>query len=205
VAVRVVCHDLTKHFPPRTLFRGVSVTVEPHSLFAVTGRNGAGKTTLLKIIAGLVPSSCGSVHFSDGGRILSLGEIRQTIGMVAPDLALYDALSGLENLAFFAEVRGVAAAREQIAELLELVGLTKRRHDPVATYSSGMKQRLQYAHALLHTPSILILDEPTSNLDSAGAQVVYGIMQRQRQHGSVVYATNDAREVALADAILQLD
>ncbi|MBT9176771.1 MAG: putative ABC transporter ATP-binding protein YxlF [Firmicutes bacterium] len=205
MAVRVDCHRLAKRYPSRQLFANLSFTIAPNSIFVVTGHNGTGKTTLLKLVAGLVPPSEGTVQIHCQERTLAPGEVRQTLGMVSPDLALYDALSGLENLEFFAAVRGIAAPTQQFAGLLEQVGLKKRSHDLVSTYSAGMKQRLKYAHALLHEPQILILDEPTSNLDSQGAQMVCDIMRRQRERGIVIFATNDLREVALADAVLVLD
>ena len=89
--------------------------------------------------------------------------------------------------------------------LIDQVGLKGRAHDPVKEYSSGMKQRLKYAFAILTSPDILFLDEPTSNLDKEGIEVVYSIMQNQRQDKILVFATNDESDLKLADKVVQID
>src|SRR5262249_4432218 len=135
---------------------------------AVTGPNGSGKSTLMKIIAGVLSPTSGSVRLSVNGSTLPADRHYAHLGFVSPYLQLYEEFSAWENLHILARIREAATNDASVMELLRLVQLVDRRHDPVRTYSSGMKQRLKYASALLHAPSMLLLDEPTANLDEQG-------------------------------------
>lgn len=201
---KVEIKSLSKAYQRRKLFTDVTVTVPDHSVFVVLGHNGAGKTTFLRILSGLIPATSGQVEFTVGGNVLAAKEKRAQLGLVSPDLELYADLSAMENLEFFSGVRGLPFSLDRARELLEFVGLKGRGRDYVGTYSSGMKQRIKYAYALLHDPYVLILDEPTSNLDEVGVALVDTIIKRQRQKGIVIMATNEPREVAYADQTLSL-
>ena len=130
-------------------------------------------------------------------------EIRPLIGLVSPDLVLYDELSALENLAFFARVAGLAVTGDRLNEDLEKVGLGGRGKDKVGSYSSGMKQRLKYCLALLRKPPLLLLDEPMSNLDERGKKTVDGIIKSHK--GILVIATNERSELEYGSRIIRLD
>jgi heme exporter protein A len=117
---------------------------------------------------------------------------------------LYRDLTARENLRFFAAVRRLRVRDEIIDELLERVGLSGRGDDRLASYSSGMAQRLRYAYALLHQPHVLLLDEPTVTLDTFGTAIVDSIITTQRRQGMVVIATNDPRELRYGDLLLRL-
>jgi heme exporter protein A len=132
---------------------------------------------------------------------------RKCVGYVSPDLTLYRELTGVENLSFFAELRGIKPGRELLIEALTEVGLRGRGRDLVSGYSSGMKQRLNYAFALLGRPPILILDEPTANLDAEGVTMVERLIERQRTRadgGLVIIATNETRESAWGESLAVL-
>jgi heme exporter protein A len=120
-------------------------------------------------------------------------------------LSLYDHLTAEENLKFFASVAGDRVTGKEINNLLKGVGLEGRGLDDVAGYSSGMKQRLKYAVALLNKPAFLFLDEPTSNLDEAGKKIVTEIIERYRTESIIVIATNEKQEYGLAGEICRLD
>jgi len=110
-------------------------------------------------------------------------------------LNLYDEFTALENLQFLSNIRAADQQNgERIKELLTLVGLWKRRDDIVGTFSSGMKQRLKYAFALIHNPAVLILDEPTSNLDAEGIKVIKKIILEQKKINILIIATNNKEE-----------
>ncbi|HHU29808.1 MAG TPA: heme ABC exporter ATP-binding protein CcmA [Firmicutes bacterium] len=201
---RVEIKNLAKAYGQRRLFSNISVTIEYGTVFAVAGPNGAGKTTLLRIICGLLPPSAGEVSVSVDGRVLSAGERRAKIGLVSPDLELYNELSALENLEFFARLRGLPFSPEEARDLLAYVGLKGRENDLLAAFSSGLRQRLKLAYALQHRPPILVLDEPAANLDGEGVRLVENIIACQRKRGIVIMATNEPGEVANGDRILTL-
>ncbi len=175
-------HDLSMAYGRRALFSGVSAEVPPGRCLVVAGANGTGKSTLLKIIAGLLRPESGRVEF-DG-----------PCGYAAPDVQLYGELTGSENLAFFARLRGLTA--QGSAEKLEQVGLPPvRGRDLVSAYSSGMRQRLKLAVSLLGDPPLLIWDEPTATLDSAGRDLADTLLAGCRAAGQIiVVATNDPAE-----------
>jgi heme exporter protein A len=193
-----------KRFGPRVVFSDVSSSVTSGQILTITGPNGSGKSTLLRIAAGLMAPSAGKVAISSSGQNLEPFERQSNIGYVAPDLILYRELTGVENLRFFARLRGIDLPRADLGALLEKVGLKGRGKDLVGAYSSGMRQRLKYAFALMHAPPILMLDEPTANLDEFGAAIVRQIVDEQRQLGLVVIATNEASEAAWGDTVVQL-
>lgn len=201
---KIEVKGLSKAYGFRKLFSNLSFEIPDRSVFAVLGHNGSGKTTMLRIICGLIPATAGQVNIIRNGKVLSRGERRAVLGLVSPELELYGELTALENLEFFSRVRGLPYDRKKCGELLASLGLKGRGHDLVGTFSSGMKQRMKYACALLHDPDILVLDEPTTNLDEEGLSLVDGIIRRQRQKGIVVMATNEPREVSYADQTLRL-
>ena len=196
--------NLTRSFGSRRVFAGVNADIRSGQTLAVSGPNGSGKSTLLRIIAGLLSPTSGSVKVSIDGRSLDRMELPKALGYVSPDLSLYSELSGAENLQFFARMRGIRLTREELIALLERVGLKGRGRDFVGAYSSGMRQRLKYAFALTHRPRVLLLDEPTANLDSQGIEMVESVIREQKQRGIAVIATNDSREVAWGDAVVAL-
>ena len=175
-------HDLTMAYGRRALFSGVSAEVLPGQCLVVAGVNGSGKSTLLKIIAGLLRPEAGRV------------ERPGVCGYAAPDVQLYGELTGSENLAFFARLRGLPLI--DAAALLKQVGLPAARgRDLVSAYSSGMRQRLKLAVSLLGEPPLLVWDEPTLALDSAGRAVADKVLAEQRASGRItVVATNDSSE-----------
>jgi heme exporter protein A len=126
------------------------------------------------------------------------------LGLATPELSFYEEFTATENLVFAGETRGLASPARAAAEALERVGLSARADDRVSAYSSGMKQRLRIAFALLHQPPLLLLDEPGSHLDDAGRDVVRAVVAQQASRGLVLLATNDAQEVQLAAARLEL-
>ena len=196
---------IVKRFGSRTVLANVSGTVAPGRVVVVTGPNGSGKSTLLNILAGALRPSAGRVRYLDGEREVERGGWFERIGMAAPDMAVYEELTALENLRFFAGVRGAAADDHRLGELLGGLGLARSDQGRrVATFSSGMKQRVKLAQAVVHDPEVLLLDEPSSNLDEAGHQATAALVAGFRARAAVAVATNDPREVAWGDAQIQL-
>jgi len=198
--------DLARRFGRRVLFRRLSFVLEGGRSLAITGSNGAGKSTLLKVLAGVLRPSKGTVSLSVDGRTLPDDLRPLHTGLVAPYLNVYDGFTARENLAFLARARRLQDSRDRIARALELVSLTPRADDLVSTYSSGMKQRVKYAAAVLAAPSLLLLDEPSSNLDEAGIAMVDAVTAHQRATGGLlVVATNMASEASRCDDILRIE
>jgi heme exporter protein A len=171
---------------------------------AVLGPNGAGKSTLLRLVAGLLRPTSGRLELRIGDRAVPAGERRQVVGFAAPELSFYDEFTVGENLMFVAEARNLADRAGRVGAALERVGLLERIDDRVAALSSGMKQRLRLAFALLHEPPVLLLDEPGSHLDDVGRAVTQAIVAAHRKAGLVLLATNDEREGQLADSRVEL-
>lgn len=203
--VSLHAENLTKTFSRRNVFSGVSVSVAQSQTLAIVGRNGSGKSTLVKILAGVLSATSGSVIITLDGRTVERAEAFNHVGFVAPYLQLYDEFTALENLVLFKRLRGSVVDDSAIHELLKRVGLYNRKDDIVRTFSSGMKQRLKYGFALLHRPPILMLDEPRTNLDSEGIDVVYALIEEQRKHGLTIIASNDREDTALCDAVVSLN
>lgn len=196
--------ELAFSYGARRVFAGVTLTLRAGETLVIAGANGSGKSTLLRLLCGLQRPQRGTVRLRADGQAFGPDEAPWLIGWVAPDLQLYRELSGIENLQFFASVRGLRRSRTALLQLLDEVGLGGRGDDLLAAYSSGMAQRLRYAYALLHEPPLLLLDEPTVTLDDRGAALVDRVIARQRERGIVVVATNDPREERFGDYILRL-
>jgi heme exporter protein A len=127
------------------------------------------------------------------------------VGFVAPYLQLYDEFTALENLRLLRRIRGIRTSDETMLALLRRVNLFDRRNDFVRTYSSGMKQRLKYAFALLHEPPVLLLDEPASNLDDEGIATVRQIIEEQKKKGILIIATNEQHDAELCQQTIDLN
>ena len=168
-----------------TALAGIDLAVPPGQLFGLIGHNGAGKSTLFRLVLGLLAPSAGRLWIAGcevGGP--DFRAARRRVGYLPENLVLYDNLSGLETLRFFARLKGAAAA--ECEALLEQVGLSAAAQRPVREYSKGMRQRLGFAQALLGEPSLLLLDEPTTGLDPAAIRDFYAQLERLRERGVTV-------------------
>ncbi len=204
VAITLAARNVRKLFNWRMIFRDITFEVAGGKTLLITGRNGSGKSTLVKIISGVLTPTSGAVSITREGR--SKEESRSDlVGLVSPYLQMYDEFSARENVEFALAIRGRKPEDSWVDDLLSRVGLFERRHDAVRTYSSGMKQRVKYAFALAHRPPVLLLDEPMSNLDTAGISIVREIMSAQRNEGILVVATNDLTDIDHYDLRVDLD
>jgi ABC-2 type transport system ATP-binding protein len=195
--------DLTRRYRSRTgtfrrraatveALRGVSFAVERGELYGLLGPNGAGKTTMIKVLTTLLLPTSGSARVLGFDVRREARHIRGRIGYVfGGDRGLYDRLSALDNLRYFADLYRVAPRerRARIESLLELVELKGRERERVETYSRGMKQRLHIARGLLHDPEILFLDEPTIGLDPIGARELRETIAGLHEAGKTILLT----------------
>lgn len=178
--------DLHRRFGRLRVLAGVSGAVGPGEALLVMGPNGSGKSTLLRVLAGLLAPEAGTVAYDEGGEAFTIAARRRAVGFVAPDLALYEELTTLENLRFFCRLRGVPPERGR--ELLDLVGLPHDR--PAGALSSGMRQRLRWTWALLARPRLLLLDEPFQNLDRPGVAQGTELLERHLADGGLAVVAN---------------
>ena len=202
--VSIEAHDLTHRYGRRLGLEPVSFSFAAPGVAAVTGMNGAGKSTLLRILAGLLRPSGGSTTLTVGTREVAPRERRSWIGYAAPELCFYEELSAAENLKFSGEARGLANPQAASNAALTRVGLEARAGDRVSALSSGMKQRLSLAFAVLHEPRMLLLDEPGSHLDEPGRAMLNRLVEEERGRCLVLIATNDEREWRLAEQRIEL-
>lgn len=179
----VVVSDLIKQFGRFAALRGVTADFSGGKLYAILGDNGAGKTTLLRTLAGLNHPTHGEVTILGKKKF---HDICHQVGYMAHPSLLYDEMSGMENLIYFARLYGIAD-RLRGAEVIRSVGLDPQLARPVGQYSQGMRQRMSLARALLHDPSILLLDEPFSNVDIHSATEMVRLLARTRDQGKTIF------------------
>ncbi|WP_239090650.1 ABC transporter ATP-binding protein [Asanoa iriomotensis] len=172
--------------------RGVSFAVERGELFGLLGPNGAGKTTTIKMLITLLLPTGGRARVLGHDVVAQAHAVRRKVGYVfGGDRGLYERLSGLDNLRYFAELYGVPAreSKQRVGELLELVGLAGREKERVEGYSRGMRQRLHIARGLLHRPEVLFLDEPSIGIDPVGARELRATVRNLVETGTTVLLT----------------
>jgi heme exporter protein A len=198
---------LRRDYGERTALEGIGLELEMGETLLVLGPNGAGKTTLLRILATLLRPS--------GGEVRALGcaipdeawKLRGRIGFLGHEPLLYRDLSGRENLRFHARLHGLAGepAAARVAELLAAVGMERRADERVAELSAGMRQRLAICRCVLHEPELLLLDEPDSNLDAEGRELVRALIGPRDGRARVIVSHDPERFEAEADRVLRLE
>jgi heme exporter protein A len=203
--IRLQIDHVGKTYGTRRVLQSVCADLGDGDTLVVTGRNGAGKSTLLRIIAGLLRPSQGQVQIWAGGVLLPEQARRQVLGFVGADVHLYRELTAREHLMLIGRLRNLPVGPLECRQALEQVGLGGRDDEPAGSFSSGMQQRLRYALALLHRPRLLLLDEPTTNLDAAGIAIVDRIVENAAADGIVILATNDPRDLHYGELVLALD
>lgn len=180
---------ITKHYGSLHAVDGVDLTVQPGEIFGLIGHNGAGKSTLFKMMLGLIEPTAGEILI-DGASVRGrdFRAARRHIGYLPENVVLYDNLSGLETLRFFARLKG--APRSQCEPTLERVGLSHAGQRPLREYSKGMRQRLGFAQALLGSPRVLFLDEPSNGLDPQAIRDFYATLRGLRDTGVTIIITS---------------
>lgn len=195
---------LMHRYGARVALQPLDFELASPGVIAVTGPNGSGKSTLLRILSGLLRPSKGDLAFRVNGAAVQPLERRHHVGLSTPELAFYEEFTARENLAFIAETRALPQPTRAVQDALEGVQLETRADDRVSDFSSGMKQRLRLASAILHRPSLLLLDEPGGHLDADGRAVVERIVHQESTRALVLLATNDPEEMQLATQRIEL-
>lgn len=172
--------NLVKRFNNLTAVNDLSLDINENEVFGLLGSNGAGKTTTIHMLATLLKPTSGTATVNGYDIVSQPAKVRASIGIVFQAPSSDDMLTGYENLQLHSMLYSVPrhTRRQRIDEVLELVGLTERKHDQVKTYSGGMRRRLEIARGLLHKPKVMFLDEPTLGLDPASRETMWKYVQR---------------------------
>jgi ABC-2 type transport system ATP-binding protein len=201
--------NLRKTYGATVALEGVSFRIEKGQTLGLLGPNGAGKTTTVSIISGLISADSGEVLIEGRALGSDTDPVKQRIGLVPQDLALYDELSAQANLEFFGALYELTGAKLATAAgaALELVGLTDKVREKVKNFSGGMKRRLNLAVALLHDPDLLLLDEPTVGVDPQSRNAIFENLETLKQRGKTLLYTTHYMEEAerLCDRLVVVD
>jgi ABC-2 type transport system ATP-binding protein len=206
----LVARGLRKAYGSRVAVQEVSLALRPGEVLGLLGPNGAGKSTTVGMISGLTVPDAGSVTLSGGVTLASdPTAYKRRIGLVPQDFALYEDLPARMNVELFGALYGLApdVLKRRAAEVLAMVGLADRARDKPATFSGGMKRRLNIACALVHDPDILLLDEPTAGVDPHSRNAIFDNLEALKRAGkALVYTTHYMEEAErLADHLVIVD
>jgi ABC-2 type transport system ATP-binding protein len=205
----VEAENLTKRFGERTALDGLSLEVEGGEVIGFLGPNGAGKTTALSILATILRAHSGRASICGFDVARETNAARSNLGLVPQSIAVYPSLSGRENLEFFALMQGLSrtTARASARRILNEVGLGDRAQDTAGSYSGGMKRRLNLACGMIHSPPVLLLDEPTVGVDPQSREWIFELIDKAAAEGrAVIYSTNYMEEAErLCHRVLLID
>jgi heme exporter protein A len=187
------------------IYNNFSIEIRPGDVIAITGENGSGKSTLLKTMAGIINPSRGQISFMKNGNEIAPDEHNLHFGFVAPYVNLYEEFTPIEQFEIFCNLKGIPIDLGLFDNLMLEFNLHKHAHKEIRNFSSGMKQRMKFILALAHDTDLLFLDEPTSNLDNTGIEIVGELIKRKSSNScGIVIATNEDREKRLCNAFFDL-
>lgn len=197
--------NVGKRFNREWIFRHCSYEFTAGKTYAITGSNGSGKSTLLQVISGSLTHNEGKLEYKDAGSStqhpLSEADIYQRIAIAAPYLELVEEMSAKEMLDFHSGFKQLVLP---IADILQIVGLEKATHKQIRYYSSGMKQRLKLAQAFFSNTPVLLLDEPTTNLDADGIALYHKLIDNYTAGKLVIVSSNDTQEYDFCGAVIKI-
>ena len=200
---------LRKHYGELIAVNDISFTADEGQIFGLLGPNGAGKTTTIGCVSGLLRPTSGHVSVSGHDVVADAQAARRQLGIVPQELALYSDLSAASNLEFWGAAYGLngATLRKRVADVLDLIGLADRGRDRTSTFSGGMKRRLNFGCGIVHSPRVLLLDEPTAGVDPQSRVKLLDLVREQARTGTtVVYTTHYMEEAQeLCDRIAIVD
>ena len=173
--------DVTHRYDDQLVLRGINLRIAAGEIFGFLGHNGAGKTTTINILTTLITPTSGSAQVCGHDVVNQRAEVTRCIGYLPAEVRLYGHLSAAENLEFFAKLSGVVDARRAVAETLDYLDCADLARKRVGSFSTGMRQRIGIAQAILHRPKVLFLDEPTAGLDPGGVRQLRLTIQRLNQ------------------------
>ena len=191
----IVANNISKQFKTTTAVKNLSLSVEKGEVFGMLGPNGAGKTTTIRMLTSLIAPTSGEIEVAGYKVGQDNYAIRKNVGFLTESPGMYMQLSAERNLAFFATMYEIEDIPAKVEKHLRMLNLWNRRHEPVATFSKGMRQKLAIARALLHEPQVLFLDEPTSGLDPQATLVVRDFITDLKNEGrTIIICTHNLDE-----------
>lgn len=204
--LKLQVNDLSKSFYlNRPIFTNINFELNNGDIFGIAGENGSGKSTLLKILSDVTSPSSGSVTYLINDRKMSDDSHFKFFGFVSPYLSIYEEFTPLEHFYITSKIKGVKQNKELEFDLLKEFKLIGRKNDLIRTFSSGMKQRIKFILAFSSDPLFIFLDEPFTNLDSEGIDIVCQLISNHKYKGGItIIASNDEREKALCNEMIVL-
>ncbi|HTA82589.1 MAG TPA: ABC transporter ATP-binding protein [Bacteroidia bacterium] len=201
--------DITKSYGKTQAVKGISFSIKDGECFGLLGPNGAGKSSTINMLSMLFPPDTGSITINGTDASNVNAEVKQILGIVPQEIALYEKFTAWENILFWGSIYGVSGKQltNKAEELLKWVGLFDRRKELVKEYSGGMKRRINIACALLHSPMVLLLDEPTVGVDPQSRNLIFELIQHLNKEGmTIIYTTHYMEEAEkLCDKIGIMD
>jgi ABC-2 type transport system ATP-binding protein len=196
--VHVEVQNVVKTFGEHEAVKGVSFTIGKGEIFGLLGPNGAGKSTTINMMCGYLEPTSGDTLIDGRSITREPLAVKRDIGVVPQEIALYKDLTSLENLEFFGEIYGLPKKerRARAEEVLRFVGLYERRKEPVKNFSGGMQRRINMAIAMMHRPSLLLLDEPTVGVDPQSRENIFETIEKLRDQGTTILYTTHYLEEA---------
>lgn len=198
-------NNVSKRYTRKNIFKDISSVVKKGEILVLKGYNGSGKSTLLKVIAQFLPASNGSIEYLHNNEIIPKEKCLKSIGFNAPYFNLFNDLTAIENIKILLKSRDAFLSDKEIKAKLTEFQLSKKGHVPIQNYSSGMQQRIKLLCATLFEPMFLFLDEPTSNLDVEGKELVKRCIENQKKHGITIICTNEEEELNWGDVFIDLN
>ncbi|MFZ5354122.1 MAG: ABC transporter ATP-binding protein [Bacillota bacterium] len=190
--------NLVKRYNDFLAVDNVSFSIKPGEIYGLLGPNGAGKTTTINALIGLIKADGGEINILGKSFNRNSNEIKREIGIVPQEMAIYDDLTALENITFFAKLYGLrdGLLKERVKEALDFTGLWDRRNDISKKFSGGMKRRLNIACAIAHHPKLIIMDEPTVGIDPQSRNhIMESVKELNRQGSTIIYTSHYMEEV----------
>jgi len=205
----IVAKNISKSYGNLQALHTISLHIKEGECYGLLGPNGAGKTTSIAIMSSLISPDEGTVYINGDDILNHAVACKKNIGVVSQEIALYEELSGYDNLYFWGSLYQIPkkVLIDRIAQILDLLGLSERQDDKIKNYSGGMKRRINIASALLHHPKVLFMDEPTVGIDPQSRNLIFEVIEQLRDDGmTIVYTTHYMEEAErLCDRIGIID
>ena len=201
--MQITLNNVGKRFNREWIFRHCSYQFQPGRSYAITGSNGSGKSTLLQVISGSLTHNEGTIEITNGQQPVAAEQLYTHISIAAPYLELIEEMTAKEMLEFNAQFKPLIDT-VSINEILKTVGLQTAVNKQIRYYSSGMKQRLKLAQAFFSNTSILLLDEPTTNLDADGTALYHQLISNYTKGKLVIVSSNDKQEYEFCEEVIKI-